>query len=253
MVSIITPVYNRQEFLDECVQSILKQTFTDWELILVDDCSTDASVQMINNYVSSDNRIKAFFFNKNVGAGVARNKGIEISKGRFITFLDSDDYWHIDKLKMQIEFMFQKNIEFSYTYSVKLDKNDDATKILLPPKSVSSTALLFNNYIKTPTAMYDTLRIGKVFMPNYRKRQDWGLWFNILEKTEKAYCLPVPLAYFRTSNDSLSKNKLKLLKENFKFYRTHLKKNIILSFLLMILFLFVHLSFKFFFIRKLER
>lgn len=252
MVSIITPVYNRQEFLDECVQSILKQTFTDWELILVDDCSTDASVQMINNYVSLDNRIKAHFFNKNVGAGVARNKGIELSTGRFIAFLDSDDYWHIEKLKMQIEFMLQKQIDFSYTYSIKLDKNDDDSKVLLPPKSVSSFALIFNNYIKTPTAIYDTKRIGKIFMPNYRKRQDWGLWFNILEKTKKAYCLSVPLAYFRTSNDSLSKNKIKLLKENFKFYRTHLNKNILASFLLMILFLFVHLSFRIFFERKIN-
>jgi len=253
MVSIITPVYNRQEFLDECVQSILKQTYTDWELILVDDCSTDKSVEMIKNYVFLDNRIKAFFFNKNVGAGVARNKGIEISSGRFIAFLDSDDYWHIDKLKMQTEFMLKKNIEFSYTYSIKLNKNDDATRILLPPKSVSSFVLLFNNYIKTPTAMYDTLRIGKIFMPNYRKRQDWGLWFNLLEKTKKAYCLQVPLAYFRTSNDSLSKNKLKLLKENFNFYRVHLKKNVVNSFLLMISFLLVHLSFKFFFIKKLKK
>lgn len=252
MVSIITPVFNRQEFLDECVQSILNQSYKNWELILIDDCSTDASVKMIKNYVASDKRIKAYFFNKNVGAGVARNKGIEISTGRFIAFLDSDDYWHKEKLNKQIEFMLERNIEFSYTYSIKLDKNDEASRVLLPPKNVNSFALLFNNYIKTPTAIYDTKRIGKIFMPNFRKRQDWGLWFNILEKTKKAYCLSVPLAYFRTSNDSLSKNKLNLLRENFNFYRIHLNKNIVVSFFLMILFLFVHLSFRVFFERKIE-
>ena len=252
MVSIITPVFNRQEFLDECVQSILNQSFKNWELILIDDCSTDASVKMIKNYVASDKRIKAYFFNKNVGAGVARNKGIEISTGRFIAFLDSDDYWHKEKLNKQIEFMLERNIGFSYTYSIKLDKNDEASRVLLPPKNVNSFALLFNNYIKTPTAIYDTKRIGKIFMPNFRKRQDWGLWFNILEKTKKAYCLSVPLAYFRTSNDSLSKNKLNLLRENFNFYRIHLNKNSVVSFFLMILFLIVHLSFRVFFERKIK-
>ena len=252
MVSIITPVFNRQEFLDECVQSILNQSFKNWELILIDDCSTDASVKMIKNYVASDKRIKAYFFNKNVGAGVARNKGIEISTGRFIAFLDSDDYWHKEKLNKQIEFMLERNIGFSYTYSIKLDKNDEASRVLLPPKNVNSFALRFNNYIKTPTAIYDTKRIGKIFMPNFRKRQDWGLWFNILEKTKKAYCLSVPLAYFRTSNDSLSKNKLNLLRENFNFYRIHLNKNSVVSFFLMILFLIVHLSFRVFFERKIK-
>jgi len=252
MVSIITPVFNRQEFLDECVQSILNQSYKNWELILIDDCSTDASVEMIKNYVASDNRIKACFFNKNVGAGVARNKGIEISTGRFVAFLDSDDYWHKEKLNKQIEFMLERNIDFSYTYSIKLDKNDDPSRVLLPPKIVNSFALLFNNYIKTPTAIYDTKRIGKIFMPDFRKRQDWGLWFNILEKTKKAYCLSLPLAYFRTSNDSLSKNKLKLLKENFNFYKMHLNKNNLVSFFLMILFLFVHLSFRVFFERNIK-
>lgn len=252
MVSIITPVYNRQEFLDECVQSILKQTFTDWELILIDDCSTDASVKMINNYVSLDNRIKAHFFNKNVGAGIARNKGIELSTKRFIAFLDSDDYWHHEKLSMQIEFMLNKNIEFSYTYSIRLDKDDNPYKVLLPPKKVGAFALIFNNYIKTPTVIYDTDRMGKIFMPNYRKRQDWGLWFNILEKTNKAYCLSIPLAYFRTSNDSLSKNKLRLLRENFNFFKIHLNKNKLTSFILIFLFLIVHFSFRVFFEKKIK-
>lgn len=252
MVSIITPVYNRQEFIDECVQSILNQTFKDWELILIDDCSTDLSVKKINEYILLDSRIKAYFFNENVGAGVARNKGIEISNGRFISFLDSDDYWHKDKLKLQIDFMLLNNIEFSYTFSYKLDEKDIASKILLPPKSVSSFSLIFNNYIKTPTAIYDTKRIGKIYMPNYRKRQDWGLWFNILKKTNNAYCLGVPLAYFRTSNNSLSNNKFNLVKENFNFYKNFLHKNVLTSFFMMILFFFVHFSFKLFFIKSVN-
>jgi glycosyltransferase involved in cell wall biosynthesis len=247
MVSIIVPVYNCEEFLDECIQSVLDQTFKNWELILINDCSTDSSNEIINKYVVSDTRIKVYSFNKNVGAGIVRNKGIEISEKRFIAFLDSDDYWHRDKLKKQLEYMINNNIEFSYTNFIELDKRDKPFKIILPPKEVNPFSLLFNNYIKTLTAIYDTKRIGKIFMPDYRKRQDWGLWFNILNKTGKAYCLPEPLAYYRTSNVSLSNNKFQLLKENFNFYRFFLLKNYVTSFIMMILILVVHLSIKNFF------
>ncbi|MFT5213898.1 MAG: teichuronic acid biosynthesis glycosyltransferase TuaG [Patiriisocius sp.] len=253
MVSIITPVYNCEEFLEECILSVLKQTFNDWELILIDDSSTDSSREIINKYVLQDQRIKFCFFDENVGAGVARNKGIDIAEKRFIAFLDSDDYWHKDKLKLQLDFMIKDNIEFSYTSFVELDKNDDAFKIILPPKTVNSFSLLFNNYIKTVTAIYDTKRIGKIYMPNYRKRQDWGLWFNILSKTSKAYKLSEPLSYYRTSNASLSTNKVQLIKENFNFYRNFLHKNFMTSLLMMLLFLIVHLFFKMVFFKKINR
>jgi glycosyltransferase involved in cell wall biosynthesis len=253
MVSIITPVYNCEEFLEECIQSVLNQTLKDWELILVDDCSTDSSSIIINKYVALDSRIKLYSLNKNVGAGIARNKGIEISRERFIAFLDSDDYWHRNKLKLQIEYMIQENIDFSYTNFFELDKEDKVSKIILTPKSVNSFSLLFNNYIKTLTAIYDTKRIGKTYMPNYRKRQDWGLWFNLLYKTNKAYRFTEPLAYYRTSNTSLSKNKLKLVKENFNFYRFFLQKNILESLIMIILFFVVHFTFKMFFLKKIRR
>ena len=253
MVSIITPVYNCEEFLEECIQSVLNQTLKDWELILVDDCSTDSSSIIINKYVALDSRIKLYSLNKNVGAGIARNKGIEISRERFIAFLDSDDYWHRNKLKLQIEYMIQENIDFSYTNFFELDKEDKVSKIILTPKSVNSFSLLFNNYIKTLTAIYDTKRIGKTYMPNYRKRQDWGLWFNLLYKTNKAYRFTEPLAYYRTSNTSLSKNKLKLVKENFNFYRFSLQKNILESLIMIILFFVVHFTFKMFFFKKIRR
>tara|TARA_B110000908_G_C10130217_1_gene391826 strand:+ start:183 stop:962 length:780 start_codon:yes stop_codon:yes gene_type:complete len=246
MVSIIIPVYNCEEFLRECIQSVLNQTFKDWELIILDDCSTDSSRKIINKYVSLDLRIKSFYFNKNVGAGIARNKGIEISNKRFIAFLDSDDYWHKDKLKIQIDFMIKNSIEFSYTNFFELDKKDKVNKVILQPESVNYYTLLFNNYIKTLTAIYDTNRIGKVYMPNYRKRQDWGLWFNILEKTNKAFCFSQPLAYYRTSNTSLSKNKFLLIKENFNFYRFFLKKSFITSLVMILLFMFFHFYHKIF-------
>ena len=149
--------------------------------------------------------------------------------------------------------MIRKNIDFSYTNFFELNKEDKVSKIILTPKSVNSFSLLFNNYIKTLTVIYDTKRIGKIYMPNYRKRQDWGLWFNLLNKTNKAYRFTEPLAYYRTSNTSLSKNKLKLVKENFNFYRFFLQKNLLQSFIMIILFFVVHFTFKMFFFKKIRR
>lgn len=244
MVSIIVPVYNSEVYIDECITSVINQTFTDWELLLIDDCSNDLSQNIICKYCKLDPRIKSYFFNENVGAGVVRNKGIERATRKYIAFLDSDDYWHKNKLKMQLDFMENNNIDFSFTYFFELDKNDITGKIISPPKEVSSFSLLFNNYIKTLTAIYNSENIGKIYMPEYRKRQDWGLWFNILNKTKKAYCLRVPLAYYRTSNASLSKNKLVLVRENFNFYRNFLQVNYFTSIIMMICFLVVHFFYK---------
>ena len=246
MISIIVPVYNAESFLEECIDSVINQTYKDWELILIDDVSKDNSRKIIDEYSERDQRIKKVFLNENKGAGVARNEGIAIASKRFIAFLDADDYWHKDKLEKQINFMLENNIEFSYTRYYELNQNDKVDKIILSPMSVSPFSLLFNNYIKTLTVIYDTHKMGKVYMPEYRKRQDWGLWFNILKKSKKAYCLKTPLAFYRTSNDSLSKNKLLLLKENFNFYKNFLKKSNLISFIMILLFLCVHLSFKFF-------
>ncbi|CAH8282815.1 glycosyltransferase involved in cell wall biosynthesis [Mariniflexile fucanivorans] len=245
MVSIIIPVYNCENFLTQCIESVFNQTFKDWELILIDDCSTDGSRNIIKKYAEIDSRVKFYFFDCNVGAGLARNKGIEISEMRFIAFLDSDDFWHKDKLKMQIDFMLKNNFSFSYTRFYQLNDREEPTKIILSPKTINAKQLLRNNYIKTLTAIYDTKLLGKVYMPDYRKRQDWGLWFNILEKAKIAHCLPKPLAYYRTSNTtSLSTNKFVLIRENYNFYRLFLKKNILTCTLMMIIFLVVHLRFK---------
>lgn len=253
MVSIITPVYNSEAHIEECINSVLSQSLSEWELLLIDDYSSDSSISIIKKYAQSDPRIKFYLFKKNVGAGIARNKGIEISKNRFIAFLDSDDYWHEDKLKLQINFMLKNKIEFSYSYFYELNKSDQVKKIITAPKKIDLSKLLFNNYIKTLTAIYDTKRIGKIYMPDYRKRQDWGLWFNILKKVKNAYCLQRPLSYYRTSNSSLSKNKVLLLRENFNFYKNFMKKNSIISFLMMFLFLFFYFMNKVFGHKKIKK
>ena len=112
-VSVITPMYNCEKFISETIESVLNQTYTNWEMIIIDDCSTDKSKQIVKQYIERDKRIRLIALNENSGAAVARNKGIEVSSGRFIAFLDGDDLWESNKLEKQIQFMTEKNIGFS--------------------------------------------------------------------------------------------------------------------------------------------
>ena len=251
LVSIITPVFNSELHLKTCIQSIIKQKYKNWELIIVDDFSDDNSKSVIQYYSSKDKRITPIFLEKNVGAGVARNLAIKKSKGRFIAFLDSDDYWSELKLFKQINFMLDRNIEFCFGSYFKLDNNDEPYVIITPPAKIGAKWLKFNNYIKTLTVIYDTRRIGKIYMSNERKRQDWAMWLNLLEKTKYAYSQDEALAYYRTSNESLSKNKIKLLKANYNFYENYYKKGKSISFFYLVIFLLVHFFYKFFGKRKL--
>ena len=114
-VSVITPMYNCEKFISETIESVLNQTYTNWEMIIIDDCSTDKSNQIVKQYIERDKRIRLIALNENSGAAVARNKGIEVSSGRFIAFLDGDDLWEPNKLEKQIQFMTEKNIGFSFT------------------------------------------------------------------------------------------------------------------------------------------
>ena len=114
-VSVITPMYNCEKFISETIESVLNQTYTNWEMIIIDDCSTDKSKQIVKQYIERDKRIRLIALNENSGAAVARNKGIEVSSGRFIAFLDGDDLWEPNKLEKQIQFMTEKNIGFSFS------------------------------------------------------------------------------------------------------------------------------------------
>ena len=121
-VSVITPMYNCEKFISETIESVLNQTYTNWEMIIIDDCSTDKSKQIVKQYIERDKRIRLIALNENSGAAVARNKGIEVSSGRFIAFLDGDDLWESNKLEKQIQFMTEKNIGFSWHNRIKNHK-----------------------------------------------------------------------------------------------------------------------------------
>jgi glycosyltransferase involved in cell wall biosynthesis len=219
-VSIITPSYNSEKFIAQTIESVLNQTYREWEMIIVDDQSTDNSVKLIDSYVQKDTRIKCIVLEENSGPAVARNRAIEEAKGRYIAFLDADDLWMPQKLEKQIAFMQRENIALSYTGYYRFEESAEKLKDeITVPLKVDYHELLKQNIIGCLTAVYDTKLLGKVTMPLIRKRQDFGLWLKILKEVPYAYALQEPLAYYRIHTDSISSNKIVSSKYNWKLYR----------------------------------
>ena len=237
LVSIIMPSYNSERYIRKSIESIQKQTFTDWELLITDDCSTDQTCDVIASMAQTDSRIRLFTSAQNAGAGIARNHSISMARGRFIAFCDSDDQWLPEKLEKQLAFMMQQDcaLSFSSYYTVTEDSEDRGVIVCKP--TVSFRQMRRDNCIGCLTAVYDTDKIGKVYMPTIRKRQDWGLWLLILQKCHIAYGYQEPLAvYMIRSNDSVSSNKVSLITYNLKIYREILGYSLAKSYAFFILF-----------------
>lgn len=220
LVSIITPSYNAQRFIKDTFRSIQEQTHTNWEQIIVDDCSTDETISIVEAEAAKDSRIKLFKNTTNRGAGYTRNRAIEEAKGDFIAFLDSDDMWHPQKLEKQVAFMLEKDIYVSNTNFLHMDEEGTFMGIRRKArKEVSYNKLLRNNYIGNLTGMYDAKYLGKIYSPDIRKRQDWALWLEAIEKGGKPCMgLQEDLGFYRIRKVSLSSNKVNLVKHNFIFY-----------------------------------
>ncbi len=220
LVSIITPVYNCEAFLPEAARSVLEQTWSNWECLIVDDCSGDGSFDLAKSLEEKDARIRAARLETNMGPGAARNRAIGMAKGRFIAFLDCDDLWKPEKLEKQVDFMIERGITFSYSYYDVIDENGTPLgRTVRPPLELTYRDMLRKNHIGCLTAMYDASALGKIFMPLLRKRQDYGLWLDILKRVEFAHCLPEALAVYRLRGSSISSNKMDLVKYNWKLFR----------------------------------
>lgn len=222
LVSIIMPVFNSEKYLSDAVNSIIAQTYNNWELMLIDDNSSDKSVHIAKQFEAIDSRIHVIFLNSNSGAAVARNTGIAIATGKYIAFLDADDLWMPDKLDHQVHFMENSGIALSCTwYKTIAADGTDLNSIVKAGPHINYKQLLKNNTIGCLTAMYNVAVCGKQLMPLIRKRQDYGLWLNILKKGHTAACIPSVLAAYRTGANSLSQNKLGVLKYNWELLRKH--------------------------------
>lgn len=230
LVSIITPSYNSSKYIEETIRSVQSQTFKEWEMIIVDDCSTDNTIDIVEQFILSDNRIKLFENNTNLGAAETRNLAIKKSKGRYIAFLDSDDVWLPNKLEKQLLFIEENNLSFTYSAYYKIDEEGNKKGVFYPPKEITFENLLKTCSIGCLTAIYDTNKLGKVYMPNIRKRQDYALWLIIFRKIQKTKgIVDQPLAYYRVRRGSISSNKFKAAIYHYKVLRNYGSINFIKS------------------------
>lgn len=222
LVSIIIPVYNASRFLEETINSIQEQTYSNWEAIFIDDCSSDNSYDIIKQYQKNDKRIKVIKNKINNGVAISRNNGIDYAKGEYLCFLDADDKWHPKKLEKQINFMQELNCEFSFTgYQFANEKCNPNGKIVSVPDKINYQQALKNTTIWTSTVMFDMGKLTKddIYMPNIKRGQDTATWWKVLKKIEYAYGLNEVLSYYRRTNNSLSANKLTALKRTWNLYR----------------------------------
>jgi len=229
LVSIITPSYKSVKFIKETIDSVLVQTYTNWEMIVVDDCSPDDSNELIENYILKDSRIKFIKLEKNSGPAVARNRAIEEAVGRYIAFLDADDLWMPQKLEKQISFMNEQKCALSYTSYYVISEDNEELGLFTTKEQINYSDLLKTNSIGCLTAIYDTDILGKVLMPNIIKKQDYALWLKILKQIDYAKGIVEPLAYYRIVENSVSSNKMVGIKYIWEIFREVEKLNIFKS------------------------
>lgn len=219
LVSIVVPFYNSMSFLNDCINSVINQTYKDFELILVNDCSLDGSLIIANKYEQLYENVRVIDLKENKGVGNARNVGIEYSNGHFIAFLDSDDIWVPNKLEMQVDFMIKNNCSISFTSYFKFDKDGGTiSKKISVPESVFYLQLLKNNVIPLSSAM-----IIKGDFRNLKFQcvghEDFVYWLEALKINGPALGINQPLMYYRISSNSLSHNKFRASIYTWNIYR----------------------------------
>ena len=252
LVSIITPTYNAEKFIAETLKSVQNQTYQNWEMILVDDASTDETVKIISDFVEKDSRIKLFKLEKNSGNGFARNIALEKAVGKYIAYLDADDLWFPNKLEKQIQFLKENNLHFTFSFYDCIDEEGNSlNRRVEAPVNLTYDELFFCNYVGNLTAIYDADYFGKIVIEATQKRQDWRLWLTILKQIQVTTPVPEPLAFYRIRKDSISSSKFKLIKHNFGVYREFHGFNFVFSVLLMVRFLFTQLIVKRRYIKKI--
>ena len=246
LVSVIMPAYNSAAFIAEAIRSVLQQTHQHWELLIIDDASQDDTVSFIEKFQATDSRIKLFQNKDNKGAGVSRNKGIEGAQGIYIAFLDADDLWLPQKLETQLEFMQAHDLAMTFSSYLLMDeKGNDLEKKVAALPTLSLKKLLKSNYVGNLTGIYNVEKLGKIYCPELRKRQDWALWLSILKKIGHTKGISEPLAKYRIRENSISNNKTALLKYNYLIYSEFLKYSRLKSIFRMGVFLKEH-----FFVKK---
>lgn len=249
MVSIITPTYNCGNFIAKTIESVLSQTYSNWEMIIVDDCSTDNTKEIVSRY--SDKRIQYHCLERNNGAAVARNEALRLAKGRFIAFLDSDDLWTPEKLERQIKFMRDNDYSFSFHGYEEIDEEDLPTGVSVRGKKhIGRFGMYCCCWPGCLTVMYDAEKIGLVEIENLRKNNDFAMWLKIIKKT-KCHYLDESLAFYRRRRGSLTPPSiLDRIKWHYTLFRQSECKSQLSSFFFTCLNVFGNAYKKIFYIRR---
>ena len=220
LVSIITPTYNCGKFIGRTIESVQKQSYENWEMIIVDDCSKDNTKEIVEEYIKNDSRIKYHILEKNSGAAVARTTAMELAQGKYMAFLDSDDIWKSDKLEKQLAYMKEKDINFSCTAYEQIDEEDNKLgRVIKTVKKTDYNRLLLDCPVGNSTVMYNVEKMGKFAVPNIRKRNDDALWLQMLKKEKYIWGMNEVLMEYRVRENSISSNKLSLIKYHWQLYR----------------------------------
>lgn len=228
-VSIIMPSYNTGRFISETIESVLAQSYSDWELIIVDDCSNDNTDDVVSQYLT-DKRIRYIKNETNSGAAVSRNRALREAKGKWIAFLDSDDLWEPDKLETQIVFMEKNDYHFSYTNYIEIDEESSPNgKSVTGPKRISKHGMYNYCWMGCLTVMYDAEVVGLIQIEDIKKNNDYAIWLKVCKKAN-CYLLNENLARYRKRNGSISNHGyIKLIKWHYKLFREAEKNNPISS------------------------
>ena len=237
LISIITPCYNSQIYLDDMISSVISQTCDNWELIIVDDCSADNSIGVIEKYVKKDSRIKLIRLTNRMGAAVARNKAISLALGRYITFLDSDDYWGKNFLKYSLQKV--KNYPFIYSSYNRVNESGRYIDTINTVKIVTLERILKGTPISCLSAFIDTENYGKRFFPTNSFREDLAYWVLLLKDFNFAYGYDFCEANYRLHKSSSSRNKFKMAYLTWRDYRKNYNLNFFKS-----LYYFIHYAFR---------
>lgn len=218
LVSIITPLYNSEKFIAETIESVLAQTYKNWEMLIVNDYSKDNGAKIVEEYVKKDKRIKLFNNEKNMGVSFTRNRAIDLSQGKYVAFLDSDDVWHKEKLEKQIKFMEDNNLSLTYTSYTKMNEDGSLRGTINVPEKLNYKELLKNCLINCISGVYLKEKFKNIYFRK-TKVEDYIFWLEMFKKIDFAYGIQESLAYYRVSNNSRSSNKIDIVKFHWKIYR----------------------------------
>jgi teichuronic acid biosynthesis glycosyltransferase TuaG len=220
LVSVVMPCHNAEPFLSAAIESVRAQSWPHWELLIVDDCSDDASHETARRHADADPRIRVFRLPENKGPAVARNRAIEAARGRWIAFLDADDLWTPDKLERQLAFMRARDAALSYTAYGKIDQHGNIVGPPVPaPDFVTYDEFLDSSVISCNSAIYDVTKIGKHYFKDVPLHEDYVYWLDVLKHIERAYGINEPLAFYRLHAGSRSHNKLRAARMQWHIYR----------------------------------